>query len=81
VPERASCGVVPLLITSRGNGVSDVLVVFLPDVRHVQIHSLSVTVSPLPKAEEITWTVRRGIETANEFGRPIPEPRGRLMFA
>ena len=25
--------------------------------------------------------IREWIETAQELGRPIPEPRGRLMFA
>jgi predicted RNase H-like HicB family nuclease len=27
------------------------------------------------------FVIREWIETARELGRPIPEPRGRLMFA
>jgi predicted RNase H-like HicB family nuclease len=29
----------------------------------------------------VQMSIAEWIETANELGRPIPEPRGRLMFA
>jgi predicted RNase H-like HicB family nuclease len=29
----------------------------------------------------VRTVIAEGIETAEELGRPIPEPRGRLMFA
>ena len=31
--------------------------------------------------ENVEVVIREWIETARELGRPIPEPRGRLMFA
>ena len=31
--------------------------------------------------EAVEVVVREWIETARELGRPIPEPRGRLLFA
>lgn len=31
--------------------------------------------------ESVQVVIREWIETARELGRPIPEPRGRLMFA
>jgi predicted RNase H-like HicB family nuclease len=31
--------------------------------------------------ESVETVIREWIETARELGRPIPEPRGRLLFA
>jgi predicted RNase H-like HicB family nuclease len=31
--------------------------------------------------EKVEIVIREWIETANELGRPIPAPRGRLMYA
>lgn len=31
--------------------------------------------------ENAETVIREWIETAREFGRPIPEPRGRLLYA
>ena len=31
--------------------------------------------------EKVETVIQEWIETARELGRPIPEPRGRLMFA
>jgi predicted RNase H-like HicB family nuclease len=31
--------------------------------------------------EAVEVVIREWIETAREFGRPIPEPRGRALFA
>jgi predicted RNase H-like HicB family nuclease len=31
--------------------------------------------------ENVETVIREWIETARELGRPIPEPRGRLLFA
>lgn len=38
---------------------------------------------PAPQAalENVQVIAREWIETARELGRPIPEPRGRLLFA
>jgi predicted RNase H-like HicB family nuclease len=37
--------------------------------------------SPEDALQSIQLIAREWIETARELGRPIPEPRGRLMFA
>jgi predicted RNase H-like HicB family nuclease len=31
--------------------------------------------------QNVEVIIQEGIETAQELGRPIPEPRGRLLFA
>ena len=31
--------------------------------------------------DQVTIVIREWIETARSLGRPIPEPRGRLLFA
>jgi predicted RNase H-like HicB family nuclease len=37
--------------------------------------------TPQAALEQIQVIAREWIETAKELGRPIPEPKGRLMFA
>jgi predicted RNase H-like HicB family nuclease len=37
--------------------------------------------SPEDALRSIQLIAREWVETARELGRPIPEPRGRLMFA
>ena len=37
--------------------------------------------SKLEALQNVEQVAREWIETAQELGRPIPEPKGRLMFA